>query len=225
MPIMAKKGGSGDFQPVSEGLHPAVCWAVVDLGIQRKTGQFAGEAHEVYLGFEVLDQSIEFEKDGQKVVGPMRTGITITNSLHEKSKLRRFAEKWRGRPFTEAELGGFDVAKLAGHACQVLVTHTTKGDKTYANIENILAWPKDKPKPPTPESLLVYELDNPTAWDRVPNWLQTKISNRLADNWDEFNRKDAPPEMTPDRHSHEDSNGGGFDDDIPFLPCEYRSVA
>ena len=211
MAIIAKSsGGGGDFTPVSEGLHPAVCWAVVDLGIQAKGGMYPGEAHQLYLGFEVLDQTIEFDRDGKKEVGPMRTGITLTNSLGEKAKLRKFAEKWRGQPFTEQELRGFDVEKMAGQPCQVLVTHSSKGDKTYANIENILSWPKGKDKPDKSE-ILTYALDAPERnWERVPKWLQEKIEKRLADNWEEFNQKAPAKAKAPAQDEVP------FDDDIPF---------
>lgn len=212
MAIIAKQGGESSFTPVSEGLHPAVCWAVVDLGIQQKGGLYPGEAHQVYLGFEVLDQQIEFEKDGQKQVGPMRIGITLTNSLGEKAKLRKFLEKWRGRAFTEDELKGFDLTTIAGHPCQILVTHAHKGDRTYANVENILGWPKGTPRPPAPESLLVHELGGPQSLAtlaRLPEWLQGKVEERLANDWEEFNAKGKASASAQEP-------ADAFDDSIPF---------
>jgi hypothetical protein len=216
MGLTAKRGDSKSFEPVAEGLHPAVCWAVIDLGIQTKGGKYPGEQAQVYLGFDVLDQSIEFEKDGVKKVGPMRVGLTLTNSLGEKAKLRKHLEKWRGRPFTEEELDGFELGKLVGQPCQILVTHAVVKDKTYANIDNILKWPANMDKPNLPDDRVMFNLDlhRPDDFKGViPSWLMDKINARLADNWDQFNQKNA----APTRAAHEDSNGGGtFDDDIPF---------
>ena len=217
MAIIAKRGGEGKaFEPVSEGLHPANCWAVVDLGIQQKGGQYPGEKHEVYLGFEVLDQSIEFEKDNVKQTGPMRIGITLTNSLGEKAKLRRYLEKWRGRPFTEEELDGFDVSKLAGLPCQLLVTHTTKGDKTYANIDAVLGWAKGQPKPEAPASVMVFDLSNADshAFAALPQWLQEKVDARLANNWDALNKKPGADHDAPSDTFTDDIQS--FDSDLPF---------
>lgn len=215
MGLMSKSTGEGkSFEPVPEGLHPAVCWVVCDLGIQRKGGQFPGESRQVYLGFEISDKFIEFEKDGTTQRGPMRIGMTITNSLNERANLRKYLEKWRGRPFTEVELKGFDLGKLVGLSCQLVVTHTTKGDKTYANIDNILrAAPGLVPH--TPERTVMFSLadhDIRDFEDVLPKWLVEKVQARVADNWEEFNAPAEPRSSPP--ADHEDTPE--FEDDIPF---------
>lgn len=228
MGLYAKANDGRKFEPAPEGLHPSVCWAVVDLGIQEKGGMYAGQQHQVYLGFELLDTMVEFEKDGQKRTGPMRLGVTVSLSLGEKAKLRKWLEKWRGKPFTEDELKGFDISKLVGLACQVLVTHTSKGDRTYANIENILKWPATTPKPGGPTESLFFSLaDHQLAAmrDRMPDWLYERIVKRLADDWESYNlSKGDKPGPHADAAAATDAFGG-FDDDLPFLPCEYRSFA
>jgi hypothetical protein len=144
----------------------------------------------------------------------MRVGITLTLSLGEKAKLRKFLEKWRGQPFTHEELQGFDISKLVGQPCQALVTHSTKGEKTYANIDAILKWPAGTPKPQATETLYFSLEDH--ALDayrtKIPKWLVEALDKRKADNWETFNAKHGkgangatpPPADLP------------FDDDIPF---------
>ncbi|GEM_PF-4521665 len=53
---------------------------------------------------------------------------------HWFEELRRDLENWRGRPFTREELRGFDLFKVLGTACQLMVTHTSQGEETYANV-------------------------------------------------------------------------------------------
>ena len=42
-------GGGGDFAPVPEGAHPAICDMFVDLGLQETTGKFAGKVQGVVV--------------------------------------------------------------------------------------------------------------------------------------------------------------------------------
>lgn len=213
MGLNAKASESKSFTPAPEGLHPAVCWAVVDLGIQQKGGMYPGEQHQVYLGFELLDTEIEFERDGVKKTGPMRVGITVTLSLGEKAKLRKMLEKWRARPFTPEELDGFDISKLVGQACQVLVTHSVKGDKTYANVEAVLSWAKGTAKPAAPAETLYFSFEDhdfAAMQAAMPPWLAERIGKRLADSWSDFNAKQGG-KATPVAEAQVE-----FSDDIPF---------
>lgn len=208
--IMAKAKDESTFTPVSEGLHPAVCSAVVDLGMQPGSQLYPNPKRQVYLRFDCLDEVVEFEKDGHKISGPARCGATYTLSLGDKSKLRPLLESWRGRKFTEQELEGFDISKLLGVAGQVQILHTKKGDKTYANVQTIVPFPKgvDKPKPPT-DAMVFSPAESPkTDFEQLPKWLQKKIEERLADNEEELRK----PKSTPAQTNAEED----YDDDIPF---------
>ena len=222
MPLVAKASDGKPFTPAPEGLHPALCWAVVDLGIQEKGGMYPGEQHQVYLGFDLLDTSIEFEKDGKAQTGPMRVGVTLTLSLGEKAKLRKWLERWRGKEFTADELKGFDISKLVGLPCNVLVTHTTKGEKTHANVESILKWTPGVAHPAPAKETLYFSLEDHTLEQvrkHIPEWLQERIEKRLADNWEQFNEKRRGP-VAPDVNTDVDRTAPyhdpNFDDSIPF---------
>jgi hypothetical protein len=66
-----------------------------------------------------------------------------TLSLHEKSTLRKDLESWRGRPFTPAELEGFDLEVLLGVPCLLSVMHAIKPEgNTWANVAAIMKLPK-----------------------------------------------------------------------------------
>ena len=160
MAIIAKKPES-NFTPCPEGLHQAVCVDVVDLGL--KDGPY-GEKHKVELRWQT--DEIEDTKRFQ-----LRKWYTL--SLHEKSNLRKDLECWRGRKFTEAELGGFDLEKLIGINCQLQVIHNITDDgKTYDNIQAIVPHnvklPKIAPQDYTREQDRAKSQGNGSAPSSVP---------------------------------------------------------
>lgn len=128
MAIIAKTSEK-EFTPAPEGLWPAVCVDVLDLGIQKTPW---GEAHKIELRW-ILE-----EKD-PKTGKPFLLLKRYTLSLHEKANLRRELETWRGRKFTPDELQGFDLEKLLGANCQLQVIHNIKDEgQVYANVQAIV---------------------------------------------------------------------------------------
>lgn len=210
MAITASDNGGKDFKKVPAGCHFAICNMVVDLGIQETT--FKGESksqHQIYLRWEVPDERVSYEKDGETVEGPCSIGSTYTLSLSEKANLRKVLENWRGKPFTPDELKGFDVTTIAGKCCQIMVQHKESGGKTYANITGVMGTSRDqKERAKSAKSevgVLVYSLDDHSGetHERLPKWIKEKLESRIA----------APSVKSVS------ANPGGepdFDDDIPF---------
>ena len=129
MAIMASEPQS-NYVPCPEGLQQAVCCDVVDIGVVENTFR-GGMDHKVRIVFQS-----ETQRDDGK---PYEVSIMLTLSLHEKAKLRKLLEVWRGRKFTGDELKGFDLEKLIGVHGQVQVVHAIKdGGKTYANVAAIV---------------------------------------------------------------------------------------
>src|SRR5208283_3191006 len=118
-----------DYTPAPEGLWPAVCCDVVDLGILRTP---FGERPQIaiYWHLEQIDPKTKFH---------FMVTQRFTPSLHEKSKLRPMLEAWRGRRFNPEELKKFDIEKLIGANCQLQVIHniTTDG-RTFANVQAVV---------------------------------------------------------------------------------------
>ncbi len=116
------------FPLAAEGLHPAVCCDVVDLGL--KDTQW-GSKQKVQLRWQTSAR----DDSGRRFMIVKRYTLT----LHEKSELRRAIEGWQGKKLTEAELGGFDVESLLDQTCQLVVTHTKGSDgRTYALVQAIV---------------------------------------------------------------------------------------
>lgn len=212
MAIIATDTGGKNFKQVSPGCHFAICNMVVDLGIQETTykGQSKSQ-HQVYIRWEVPDERVTYEKDGKEMEGPCSIGATYTLSLGEKANLRKVLENWRGQPFTDQELKGFDITTIAGKCCQVMVQHKQGGNgKTYANITGVIGISKEQKdrarKAASEVGVTVYSLDDPDPemHDRLPNWIKEKLEQRIA---------------APSLHTASANAPAGdtdFDDDIPF---------
>ncbi len=124
MSILVK---GSEFVPAPEGVCDAVCVDVADLGMID--GPW-GAKHKVRIVWEVSHKMA----DGR----PFVVQKQYTASLHEKSNLSKDLRSWRGRPFTADELNGFDVEKVLGACCQLLIQHTEKEGAVYGNVQAIL---------------------------------------------------------------------------------------
>jgi len=210
MAITASDTGGKDFKKVPPGCHFALCNMVVDLGIQE--GTYMGKAksqHKVYIRWEVPDERVTYEKDGHEIEGPCSIGATYTLSLSEKANLRKVLENWRGQPFTDQELKGFDITTIAGKCCQIMVQHESKGGKTYANVTGVMGTSREQKErarnAKSEVGVLVYSLEdhNPAIHAQLPNWIKEKLEERVAPASVHTANASAP-------------TGDDFDDDIPF---------
>ena len=112
---------------------------------------------------------------------PMTIGRRYTFSLHEKAALRKHMEQWLGRSFDEAEVKlGYDIGNRLGKGCTLVVSHNTKGDKTYANIDAISQAPGDFVPDPFNDPI-IYVRGKSSADDlaALPQWAQD--ANAAAD--------------------------------------------
>lgn len=120
---------SGDFKPHPEGIHPAVCVDVMDLGLVETDFQGVKKmVNKVKLTFES-----EAKGDDGK---PCTVSKNFTASLHPKAKLAEFLGKWRGRPVAPGE--SIDLQKLIGACCTLVLSHQQNlSGKTYAAIDAV----------------------------------------------------------------------------------------
>lgn len=177
MPINASAGSSGPRLLPPAGTHVARCYQVIDLGSRKKEwpGRQPRTVHEVRISWELPDELIP---EGDAKGKPFAVHRSYTLSLGDKANLRHDLQCWRGRPFTEDELKSFDVAKVLGVGCMVTVTHTQKGDATYANVTAVTALPKAVPCPPPVNAAVEYSISdhNQTIFDALPEFLKEQIT-------------------------------------------------
>lgn len=175
MGLILSETEKAGYEPISEGLHPAVCIAIIDIGLVYSE-QFEKTQDKVLLQWEVIDETVTTEeKEQHRVISK-----EYTKSFFERSTLRKTLKSWRGREFTEEELKAFDLRKVLGVPCQLQITHTVKGDKRYANIDSIVSYPKGMPKPVPDTEPFAFDLDA-EDWQqmfvKLPEWIQNKIKD------------------------------------------------
>jgi hypothetical protein len=150
---------SGDFKPHPEGIHPAVCVDVMDLGLVET--EFQGQrkmVNKVKLAFES-----EAKTDDGK---PCMVTKNFTASLHPKAKLAEFLGKWRGRPVLPGET--IDLGKLIGACCTLVISHQQNlVGKTYASIDAV--------SKPTRKVLPSGTYDPAAARQRFAEWKAKQV--------------------------------------------------
>ena len=176
MGSIARQKSSSDFQPLDEGTHLAVCNGVVDIGLQETPW---GNKEQVWLRFEVPDERISFNRDGEEVEGPQIIWTRYNKTLTKKANLRKDLDAWRGRDFTAEELEGFDLFNLIGKPCLITVVHNQTDDRTYANIAGIAKILKNQEVPVWELDAIRFSPDDTDQYDDLPEWLQERFDARL----------------------------------------------
>lgn len=112
-----------------EGIHPAVCVDVIDLGLQQQTFQ-----NETKM---VPKIKIVWESEQKTPEGVHCTvSKNFTASLHPKAKLNDLLSKWRGKPIENGE--NIDLQKLINANCTLVISHQKNmTGRDYASIDAI----------------------------------------------------------------------------------------
>jgi len=170
MGLMAMDKGGGDYAPIPEDLHLAICYGIWDIGTQFSE-KYGKSIHKVVIVWEIPGCRGEF--DGKDL--PRAISKRYTLSLHKKADMRKDLESWRGRKFSDEELKGFDIKKLLGVPCQIQVLHNKIDDKIYTNIAAITKAPAGtKNKTENPLKFFSFE-EEQIIPDGTPEWIMDLI--------------------------------------------------
>jgi len=172
--LIAKGAEGSRFPKLEAGLYNAVCYAVIDLGIQYNKN-YDKESQQIMILFELPDEQIEI--NGR--MEPRTVSGTYTNSLSDKSNLRKILEGWRGRAFTAEELKGFDLEKLLGLPCMVnMIDDTGANGNVYSKIGSVSRLPKGHAPVEGSQEPFIFELIDETSlihMQSLPEWIQNRI--------------------------------------------------
>ena len=178
--VNAGNGGGKDFAPVSEGVHVARCYQIIDLGHQ--TVEWQGTVKvlpKVRITWEICDEQMS---DGR----PFSISKEYTASIGIKATLRKDLEAWRARKFTDAELANFSLENVLKAPCQLQIGHTVKGDKTYASVNSIMALPKGMQCAELVNPAVKFDIQNfdHDIFNSLTSYVQKKImmSKELEEN-------------------------------------------
>lgn len=178
MALLAKQPEQGaKVEPISAGMHTAVCYGVIDLGVQFSE-LWQKEQHKILIIWETDEEMTTAE--GEKK--PKSISKEFVLSLHEKSDLYKTLISWRGKAFTAEEMAGFDVSKVLGAPCLLNIVSVEKNDRTYANIGSITPLMKGQAVPELVNKKVFFELTEETLGkiDDLPQWIGDKIKRSIT---------------------------------------------
>lgn len=186
MPLTAKSTGN-NFVLIEEGNFMARCIRVIDLGTQKSTFQGKEVSNrKVLIAWETPDELHEFSTE--KGLEPFMVHKEYTLSLGKQANLRHDLISWRGSEFTKEEEDGFNVEKLLGVPCQILVTHKTSATgNVRAEIKSITKLMKGATCLPqiNPSIFFSFESFDRSEFDKLPEWICKKI--QLSPEWQACN--------------------------------------
>jgi hypothetical protein len=144
------------FTPPPEGVWSAVCVDVVDLGMVDSQW---GSKHKCRLVWEISERM----EDGRPFLASKQYSV----SLHEKASLHKDLKSWRGKAFTAEELKGWDLERVIGAPCQLVITHEEKDGMVYGNITAVMKSSKKQTITPSGKYVRVK--------DRAENGKKTEV--------------------------------------------------
>ena len=129
--MLIKDTGGGDYEYPEVGTYIATCRQIIDLGTQENDYQGAKTyPHQILMGWELNENM----SDGR----PFVVSKFYTASLNEKANFRKDLISWRGRDFTQEELGGFDPRNILGAPCMLTLTTNEKGKIKVSSVAKIV---------------------------------------------------------------------------------------
>jgi len=127
--ITVENKPSSTFERVSDGIHPAVCVGIINLG--PVMGSFQGKpkvSNKVKIVWEVE------EKTAAGV--PKSISKNYTLSLHPKAALNKDLSCWRGKPIGDNEK--IELDKLVSASCSLVVsTQVGETGKEFTGVTAI----------------------------------------------------------------------------------------
>lgn len=167
----------GNYEQPEAGTYNALCIGLIDLGTQE--GSYKGAptfARKVLLQFELDEKT----KAG--------VNFTISNfytaSTSSKAILRKDLESWRGTPFTEDEIKGFDLTTILAKPCMITVGMSEKGKAIVSAVGKQM---KGLPTIKTDHGYTSFSLDNyeEAVFNMIPEGLQNII--KKSPEWQKLN--------------------------------------
>lgn len=156
-------GGNADYTPVPEGTYQAIIQNIFYIGTQSPLNPAYKPSKKMVIRF-ILDEPLGEQSDKYYSIS-----TTVTFSLGDKSGLTKLFKPILGSAWP-GEGQSFDIESLLNLRVMVTITHTVKGDKTYANVASLGRLPRGMaPFDPTCD-IFAWSYDDPPR-DGVPEWV------------------------------------------------------
>ncbi len=168
------KFNKNDIPLLEEGIYTGVCYGVIDLGRQYSE-KYNKWAKKILFMWEIPDEKIVIDGEEKNRV----LSQSYTASMHEKSNLRKVIESWRGKAFSPEETDGeFTLSDMLGKGCNLQIIHRSNGDKTYANISNIMSLKKGEEPPSLTLEPLIFDFSDVSThevYHKLPTFVRTTL--------------------------------------------------
>lgn len=179
--INATDAGGSSIPVIEAGTYPARCIQIVHIGTVND--EYQGKKmtpNKVRLAWELPTELYTF--DEARGPEPRIISKEYTLSLGDRANLRKDLDAWRGKPFTEAELKGFDVSAVIGAPCQLSIGNGVgvASGKPYAKITAVAKVMKGVTVAEQILDSVVFMYDLAPdklieVFKSVPNYVQDKI--------------------------------------------------
>ena len=215
MSMIASDNGGQAIEKLENGVYTAVSSAIIDLGLQRNE-QFGKTQRKFMMIWNILGEDVEINGEKQ----PRTISKEYSFSLNEKSTLRKDLQAWRGQPFSEEELRGFNILNVLNKACQLQIILEEKNNKKYNNIAGIMSLPKGS-NIQVLENFYYFDMENEETWNnfyKIPAWVQEKIKraeNLESTGFDKY-IKDYEEAVKEQEETNKNTEIIAPDDDLPF---------
>lgn len=129
------------------GTHRAVLYKIINYGnVPTEWNGETSKKHKIRLIWELSDETIEYEKDGEKVTAPFSVGRKFTFSMGDNSNLYPIVQGITGG-LKEDERWNFNIESLLGTACLLTVVHDEFNGNKYAKVTSATQLPKSMEAP------------------------------------------------------------------------------
>jgi hypothetical protein len=167
----AKKKGDGDYPKAPPGNHPAVLVAIVDLGHQENNYQGnVTVQRQAYFCWELVNEK-QPNSNANFLIGN-----SLTVSLNEKAKLRKWIQSRIGRTIADGEK--YDIRQELGQPCLLNVIEKNG----YPQIDNVGPLPRGMACPPPKNAPFLWSMENMPADRKInlPAWLPWSYGSPLG---------------------------------------------
>lgn len=206
--FIAKKSDEAEFERLEDGMHDAVCVAVVGkdfVDFNDKTKMVT----KIYFVFQVTDQGSTYyfkSKPCKPIIG-------------EKSNLFITIQGWTGTTYDHFS-ESFDSTKMLSYGAQlVITTKPGKDGKMYSDVANILKPKKGVKTPVTPDAIPAYLVRGAVAYELAPGItvkedIAPVASTQAKQPFGTVTPQPAPAPAVPQQEQAPQVDDG--DEDLPF---------
>ena len=156
----------GDYENLEPGRYQATCYKLIDAGTREESYQEGPlkKRHIVYIYWEVtakqeVDNAEEYWEPITMADGRLFSASKkYTASLNENATLFKDLKSWRGKPFSEKDLNGFELPKVLGVTAELEMVKQNK-DLDKVRIDSVYKPDGGMKKKATQNAVVQFDID------------------------------------------------------------------